>query len=204
MIRLASVGDARELMTDWKKSFLESSVLGQSTNKCCPSEVIIKCIELAYSDMITAGRYYSASFLNDKKEICSATNSAITESNFVFSRKIIKDISLLFCDNTIGNDNHYVTGFGLAQKLINMTFKYLYVFSDLIFVDKAIPDFSSCDCPLDSIIIKKAHIKDCVWSKLTEQQYLECQAKITELLNANSLDLELSKLGNLAYDFINW
>lgn len=204
MIRLASVGDARELMTDWKKSFLESSVLGQSTNKCCPSEVIIKCIELAYSDMMTAGRYYSASFLNDKKEICSATNSAITESNFVFSRKIIKDISLLFCDNTIGNDNHYVTGFGLAQKLINMTFKYLYVFSDLIFVDKAIPDFSSCDCPLDSIIIKKAHIKDCVWSKLTEQQYLKCQAKITELLNANSLDLELSKLGNLAYDFINW
>ena len=204
MIRLASVGDAGEFMTDWKKSFLESSVLGQSTNKCCPSEVIIKCIELAYSDMMTAGRYYSASFLNDKKEICSATNSAITESNFVFSRKIIKDISLLFCDNTIGNDNHYVTGFGLAQKLINMTFKYLYVFSDLIFVDKAIPDFSSCDCPLDSIIIKKAHIKDCVWSKLTEQQYLECQAIITELLNANSLDLELSKLGNLAYDFINW
>ena len=204
MIRLASVGDAGEFMTDWKKSFLESSVLGQSTNKCCPSEVIIKCIELAYSDMMTAGRYYSASFLNDKKEICSATNSAITESNFVFSRKIIKDISLLFCDNTIGNDNHYVTGFGLAQKLINMTFKYLYVFSDLIFVDKAIPDFSLCDCPLDSIIIKKAHIKDCVWSKLTEQQYLECQAKITELLNANSLDLELSKLGNLAYDFINW
>ena len=204
MIRLASVGDAGELMTGWKKSFLESSVLGQSTNKCCPSEVIIKCIELAYSDMMTAGRYYNASFLNDKKEICSATNSAITESNFVFSRKIIKNISLLFCDNTIGNDNHYVTGFGLAQKLINMTFKYLYVFSDLIFVDKAIPDFSSCDCPLDSIIIKKAHIKDCVWSKLTEQQYLECQAKITELLNANSLDLELSKLGNLAYDFINW
>ena len=191
-------------MTDWKKSFLESSVLGQSTNKCCPSEVIIKCIELAYSDMMTAGRYYSASFLNDKKEICSATNSAITESIFVFSRKIIKDISLLFCDNTIGNDNHYVTGFGLAQKLINMTFKYLYVFSNLIFVDKAIPDFSSCDCPLDSIIIKKAHIKDCIWSKLTEQQYLECQAKITELLNANSLDLELSRLGNLAYDFINW
>lgn len=171
-------------MTDWKKSFLESSVLGQSTNKYCPSEVIKKCIELAYSDMMTAGRYYSASFLNNKDEICFATNRAIIESNFVFSRKTIKDISLLFCDNTIGNDNHYVTGFGLAQKLINMTFKYLYVFSDLIFVDKSIPDFSSCDCPLDSIIIKKAHIKDCVWSKLTEQQYLECQAKITELLNA--------------------
>lgn len=191
-------------MTDWKKSFLESYVLRQATNKYCPSEVLKRCIELAYSDMMTAGRYYSASFLNNKDEICSATNSAIKQSNFVFSRKIIEDISLLFCDNTIGNGNRYVTGFGLAQKLINMTFKYLYVFSDLIFIDKPIPDFSSCDCPLDSIIIKKAHIKDCVWSKLTEQQYLECQAKIADLLKANSLDLELSKLGNLAYDFINW
>ena len=189
---------------DWKRNFLESSLLRWSTNKNNPNEVQAKCVDLAYSDMMTAGRYYSASFLNDKKKICSATNSAITESNFVFSRKIIEDISLLFCDNTIGNGNRYATGFGLAQKLINMTFKYLYVFSDLIFIDKPIPDFSSCDCPLDSIIIKKAHIKDCVWSKLTEQQYLECQAKITELLNANSLDLELSKLGNLAYDFINW
>lgn len=113
-------------MTDWKKSFLESSVLGRATNKDCPSEVLKRCIELAYSDMMTAGRYYSASFLNNKDEICLATNRAIIESNFVFSRKIIEDISLLFCDNTIGNDNHYVTGFGLAQKLINMTFKYLW------------------------------------------------------------------------------
>ena len=164
-------------MTDWKKSFLESSVLGQSTNKCCPSEVIIKCIELGYSDMMTAGRYYSASFLNDKKEICSATNSAITESNFVFSRKIIKDISLLFCDNTIGNDNHYVTGFGLAQKLINMTFKYLYVFSDLIFIDKPIPDFSSCDCPLDSIILNGIPYNKTVWSKFTKADYIKYKNK---------------------------
>ena len=191
-------------MIDWKKSFLESSVLGRSTNKYCSSEVIKKCIKLAYSDMMKAGRYYSASFLNSKDTICLAVNKAIVKSNFVFSRKTIIDISLLFCDDIIGNGNHYITGFGLAQKLVNMTFKYLYIFCDLIFVDKPIPDFSACDCPLDSIIIKKAHIKDCVWSKLTEQQYLECQAKITELLNATSLDLELSKLGNLAYDFINW
>ena len=191
-------------MTDWKKSFLESSVLGQSTNKCCPSEVIIKCIELAYSDMMTAGRYYSASFLNDKKEICSATNSAITESNFVFSRKIIEDISLLFCDNTIGNGNRYATGFGLAQKLINMTFKYLYVFSDLIFIDKPIPDFSSCDCPLDSIILNVIPYNKTVWSKFTKDDYIKCQNKISDLLKSMTLDDELKSLGNMAYDFLNW
>ena len=189
---------------DWKRNFLESSLLGQSTNKNNPNEVQAKCVDLAYKDMMTAGRYYSASFLNDKKEICSATNSAITESNFVFSRKIIKDISLLFCDNTIGNDNHYVTGFGLAQKLINMTFKYLYVFSDLIFIDKPIPDFSSCDCPLDSIILNGIPYNKTVQSKFTKADYIKCQNKISDLLKSMTLDDELKSLGNMAYDFLNW
>ena len=139
-----------------------------------------------------------------EREICCAINEAIKQCDYVFSRDLIQKASLLFCKDTIESGNKYVTGYGLAQKLINMTFKYLYVFSDLIFIEHSVPDFSLCDCPLDSIIIEKVLIKDCVWSKLTEQQYLECQAKITELLNANSLDLELSKLGNLAYDFINW
>lgn len=58
-----------------------------------------------------------------------------------------------------------------------MTFKYLYVFSDLIFVDKAIPDFSSIAS--DSII--KKHIKDCVLEQAYWQQYLECH-KIPEPL----------------------
>ena len=74
-------------MMDWKKSFLESSVLGRSTNKMCPSEVISKCIELAYLDMMTVGRYYSASFLNSKDEICTAVNRVIIDSNFVFFEK---------------------------------------------------------------------------------------------------------------------
>lgn len=55
-------------MTDWKKSFLESSVLGRATNKDCTSEVLKRCIELAYSDMMTAGRYYSAS-LSTKSDV---------------------------------------------------------------------------------------------------------------------------------------
>ena len=189
---------------DWKRNFLESSLLGQSTNKNNPNEVQAKCVDLAYKDMMTAGRYYSALFLHTREEICCSTNEAIKQCDYVFSRDLIQKTSLLFCKDIIESGNKYVTGYGLAQKLINMTFKYLYVFSDLIFIEHSVPDFSLCDCPLDSIIIEKVLIKDCVWSKLTEQQYLECQAKITELLNANSLDLELSKLGNLAYDFINW
>ena len=189
---------------DWKRNFLESSLLGQSTNKNNPNEVQAKCVDLAYKDMMTAGRYYSASFLHTREEICCATNEAIKQCDYVFSRDLIQKTSLLFCKDIIGSGNKYVTGYGLAQKLINMTFKYLYVFSDLIFIEHSVPDFSLCDCPLDSIILKEASVKDAVWSKLTAQEYQKCQDKISSLLKSKPLDMELSKLGNLAFDFINW
>ena len=189
---------------DWKRNFLESSLLGQSTNKNNPNVVQAKCVDLAYKDMMTAGRYYSASFLHTREEICSATNEAIKQCDYVFSRDLIQKISLLFCKDIIGIENKYVTGYGLAQKLINMTFKYLYVFSDLIFIEHPVPDFSVCDCPLDSIILKEASVKRVVWSKLTAQEYQKCQDIISSLLKSKPLDMELSKLGNLAFDFINW
>lgn len=191
-------------MMDCKRNFLESSLLGQSTNKNNPNEVQAKCVDLAYKDMMTAGRYYSASFLYTRKEICHVTNETIKNCDYVFSKDLIQNTSLLFCDDKIVRDNKYVTGYGLAQKLINMTFKYLYVFSDLIFIEHSLPNFSLCDCPLDSIILKKASIKGLVWSKLTAQQYQECQDEISNLLKYKSLSLELSKLGNLAFDFLNW
>ena len=189
---------------DWKRSFLESSLLGQSTNKKDPDKVQSKCIDLAYKDMMTAGRYYSGSFLHTREEICCATNEAIKQCDYVFSKGLILNTSLLFCNDIIGSGNKYVTGYGLAQKLINMTFKYLYVFSDLIFIEHSVPDFSLCDCPLDRIILKEVSVKGAVWSKLTAQQYQECQDRISSLLKSQSLDMELSKLGNLAFDFLNW
>lgn len=189
---------------DWKRNFLESSILGQSTNKNSPDEVQSKCVDLAYRDMMTAGRYYSAAFLHTREEICRAVNEAIKESDYLFSRELILNTSLLFCSDRIGTGKKYVTGYGLAQKLINMTFKYLYVFSDIIFVEHPAPDFSVCDCPLDSIILEKACISGMIWSKLTTAQYQECQEKIAMLLKSEALDSELLKLGTLAFDFINW
>lgn len=188
---------------DWKKNFLESFVLGQSTDKTNSNAIQIKCVDLAYKDMMTAGRYYSNAFLHTKDEICCATYQAIKHHKYAFSKDLILEISLLFCDDTIGTANKYVTGFGLAQKLVNMTFKYLYIFSDLISFEFA-PDFSLCDCPLDSIILEKAGVAKMVWSKLTLVEYQKCQDKIANLLKSNSLDDELSKLGNLAFDFLNW
>lgn len=192
---------------DWKRNFLESSLLRRSTNKNNPNEVQAKCVDLAYKDMMTAGRYYSALFLHTQEKICRDTNEAIKQCDYVFSRDLIQKTSLLFCKDIkdiIGSGNKYVTGYGLAQKLINMTFKYLYVFSDLIFIDKPIPDFSSCDCPLDSIILNGIPYNKTVWSKFTKADYIKCQNKISDLLKSMTLDDELKSLGNMAYDFLNW
>lgn len=189
---------------DWKRNFLESSLIGQSINKNNPNEVQLKCISLAYKDMMTAGRYYSSLFSHTREQICHATNEEIKNCDYAFSKDLIQNTSLLFCNDIIGSGNKYVTGYGLAQKLINMTFKYLYIFSDHIFIEHSVPDFSLCDCPLDSIILEAASIKGLVWSKLTAQQYQDCQDKISNLLKSKPLDSELSKLGNLAFDFLSW
>ena len=153
--------------------------------------------------MLTAGRYYASMFQYTKDEICQNVKKLITENNFTFSRNLIYEISLLFSNNEIiGTGNKYVTRYGLAQKLINMTFKYLYIFSDYIFVNYITPDFSNCDCPLDSIILGKADIKDCVWSKLTANQYMQCQKKISNILKSSkNLDFEFYTCSRVCYNF---
>ena len=192
-------------MKSWKLKFLEKSVLGQETDISNSETVLSKCIELAYKDMMTAGRFYSTLFKSTKEEICSETKQIIAGNGFVFSRNLICEVSLLFSDNeVIGADNKYATRYGLAQKLVNMIFKYLYVFSDCIFTEHEILDFSNCDCPLDSIILNTADVHNFVWSKATPEQYENCQKEILSLLKTQSLDSELAKIGNLAFDFLNW
>lgn len=185
---------------------MESSLLGRSTLKNNPKEVELKCIRLAYRDMMTAGRYYSKLFSNTGDKILTVTLDALQRCDYTFSRELIQLTAAQFCEAPIikTSDSKYVSTYGLAQKLVNMTFKYFYIFSDYIFTDQAYPDFTLCDCPLDSIILDKAKIKGCVWSKLTAQQYKNCQDKIASLLKQTSLDAELAQLGNLAFDFINW
>lgn len=192
-------------MNKWKMHFLESTLLGQGTDRQNPEAVLTKCIDLAYSDMMTAGRFYSSSFQHTKSEICRSTKDILKNHNFVFSETQINEISCLFSDEeVIGKGNKYASRFGLAQKIVNMSYKYFYVFSDYLFDGESLPSFSKCHCPLDSIILDKASIKNCVWSKLSAQEYIQCQNTISEILKEQDLDDELKEIGNLAFDFTNW
>ena len=192
-------------MKSWKIKFLEKSVLGQNTDQTDSEIVLDKCIGLAYRDMLTAGRFYTSKFKNDKNNICSTTKKIIQNENFIFSKNIIEQVADLFSDTEIISiGDKYVTRYGLSQKLVNMSFKYFYIFIDYIFDNESQIDFSNCDCPLDSIILNAIPYNKTVWSKFTKAHYIECQNKISDLLKSITLDDELKSLGNMAYDFLHW
>ena len=189
-------------------NFLKKFVLGQKTDINNTEEVIKKCISLAYKDMMTAGLYYLDSNLdkgdNHKTENNNDRKAKFLEilqkANFIFSKDLIARTCEIFGDaEQIKNSKGFATRYGLAQKLVNMTFKYLYVFKDEIKQDI---NFSNCDCPLDSIIISKLNLTtNYVWSKLNQTQYWELQEKINDIVKSQP---EYKNLGRLLYDFQNW
>jgi hypothetical protein len=187
-------------------NFLKKFVLGQKTDINNPDEVIKKCISLAYKDMMTAGLYYLDSNLDKGVNQKTKNNNdrkakfldILQDKSFMFSRDLIADTCSIFGDeDKIKNTQGYATRYGLAQKLVNMTFKYLYVFKDEIKQDI---NFSNCDCPLDSIIISNLS-PNYVWSKLTPAEYDDLQNEIDAKVESQS---EYKNLGRLLYDFQNW
>ncbi len=195
--------------------FLKKFVLGQKTNIGNPDEVIEKCISLAYKDMMDSGKYYIDSSLGKGNKQKTENNNdrkakfleILQEKNFDFSRDLITETCKIFGNSEkIENTQGHATNYGLAQKLVNMTFKYFYVFKDEINKNKdeikINIDFSKCDCPLDSIIIGRLNLTtNYVWSKLTPAEYEELQNKIEERVCDEPGH---NTLGRLLYDFINW
>lgn len=183
----------------YKIVFLEKSLLGRKTDLNNSEEVISKCIRIAYNDMLSAGRYYLS---KDKDSLCNSLKSILEENNYVYSHDIIEKTTLLFGEQEkIGKGNRYVTRYGLAQKLVNMTYKYLFVFNHYIYREI---DFSKCDCPLDSAILKKLELeKKYTWSKVNKEEYSNCQKLIKEKLKNENIK-ELANIGNMAYDFLTW
>ncbi len=188
---------------DYRIFFLQRSLLGRKTKFEDPEEVILKCVKLAYRDMMTAGRYYLVDKENNIDTRSDKFKSILEENNYIYSRDTIKKACILFgTEEKIASSNKYATRYGLAQKFVNMTYKYFYVFND--YIKKEI-DFSNCDCPLDSIILdERLKLKGYIWSRLTKEDYEYCQKIISERLQEESLNDELKLLGNLAFDFKYW
>lgn len=101
------------------------------------------------------------------------------------------------CKNFLNNFNPVLNkygyesiAYGKAQKIINMTFKYLFCFDDAM---NYLSIFDCCHMPIDSYILKwyekeviksESEIKS--WSDMTETQYLDLQQKIKTYISQNS------------------
>lgn len=190
-------------MKSYKYKFLEKSILGQGIDleRPNPNLVIDKCINRAYRDMMTAGRFYIKCNINN---ICTKFKKILESHNYQFSQNLINDTLSLFGENEIiknSKNKSYITRYGISQKLVNMSYKYFFLFED--YICKNI-NFSSCDCPLDSIILNSIQFKKTPWSKLTKEDYIICQNIIKDKLSKESLVEELQLIGNLAFDFLSW
>lgn len=146
-------------------------------------------------------------------------------SNIVFSEKLVK-ISNCFLDeyksamnelnkliSKVQNSDTYKytidvenIKYGKAQKIVNMTFKYLMLFDDASDYQKV---FQQCEMPLDSKILeyynntivtslnksKNSKIQRCntAWSNLEYDEYEDIQKNIKEFCESNkNTDLNLT------------
>lgn len=180
--------------------FITKSMLGREIKLNCQEDVIKRCISKAYDDMLTVGRYYK---LNDKDKLIQALYDLLEQHKFEFSRDIISSYALEFGFNIKEKTNSkgnidYVTSYGLSQKVVNMTYKYLYVFSSSL---KIRINFENCDCPLDSIILAKLKTK-ATWSKITKEIYNVCQDEIDTIVSFGNN--EMKEIGRMAFDFMIW
>ena len=173
-----------------KIEFLSKCVLGRKTEFNNEENLKDACISHAYKDMMSAGRFRG---IDNKEKITGALKEVLAKKNYSFSRDMIEKVSRAFSEDENAPDY-----FGLAQKLVNMTFKYFYVFD---VIKKA--DYTNCDCPIDSNVLDSIGKSNMSWSKLSKEEYENIQNEISKRLNEDNCK-EVYQIGNMIYDFMVW
>lgn len=171
-------------------------------------ELIRYCINKAWNDAMIYEKYSKKSNLKDKKDDIKENLIEYINNNNRESQKIIlKPIELFektsqelgekglkFVTYFQGEDNAY---FGVFQKFINMSMKYLICVNDKLNLGI---DFMKCDVPIDSFILDwcRQVIKDgeklenVVWNNLKTKDYIDIQNGIRDYVgNKNISPLEL-------------
>ena len=172
------------------------------------SNLLWDAIFRAHRDVLTGRRYVKA--YSEKHEILSHTKNgeAVYGPNLLAQALYfaIKEEKEQLCSTSLvekltdsaNEDSDSL--FGCIQKLVNMTLKYLFVLQEFGYLEKFhydIPhiDEISCDCPIDSIILKSLDRADIKWTSLSSDDYEEVQGLI---------DKDEQTKTRLEYDFKNW
>lgn len=182
-------------MEEIVKKFIIKEMLGRKVDVENSDNVIKKCIGKAYNSMLSAGRFQK---IKNKEILVNQLFDILKKNNYYFDRKIIDEYSEIIEEN-IENDKK-MCSYGLAQKVVNMSFKYFYVFKEYIEKNEKI-NFTNCDCPIDSIILSQIGLKKIKWSKITKEEYIECQNIIDNKIQVRP---EKELIGRLIYDFDIW
>lgn len=175
-------------------------------NAIC-EEMYDEAVRLAYNDAKRAlkGITNSESRKNDK---VNGLRSLATVIKQYFEEDLVFDHKDL-CDKFISSFCDYKVTYGTAQKIVNLTFKYLYCFEE--FRKKYFAKFNPCQMVLDSFILswfkrnvdleKQVHIGyDETWSGMNDyKRYSAIQDLIRDYVNKKSFGLSV-----LEYEFILW
>ena len=191
-------------MNDYQIRFLKQSVLGQTVRMNISKEVIKRCIVLADRDMLSGGRFICNFFkIKTSKERVDYFFRVLERADYVYEKidkEAVCDSIFWECDETrhpfVQGKKRTYKPYGLAQKLVNMTFKYLYVYKDHI--EKDI-DFSTCDCPIDSVVLGRIESKE-NWTNLTKEEYDRIQSIISEKLQEERYGSLKGEIGRMAFD----
>ena len=161
----------------------------------------------AFRDATIAERFNTSSLImKNGKEVKKILYEEIRENQ----KEILADFDKwhnLICEN-----DEFGEKYGVWQKLINMTFKYMYC------VKEYFPEFDEvwdkCHCPLDSRILEGLYYvlkaqrlngtpcdelkqKVTKWNSITPDTYKDVQNKLLFICNKNNIS-------RLEYDFIIW
>ena len=194
-------------MNNYQVRFLKQAVLGQHVKLDNSDDVVRRCIELADRDMLSGGRFVCEDFNKpSKKERIDYILETLKASSYDYSKVNKREVcNTVFwnCDEvkskTIKGKGRDYKPLGFAQKIVNMTYKYLYVFRDHIDVEI---DFCKCECPVDSVILEKLGRNE-KWTNLTFDEYESIQCSIDNALKDEQYSVLKAEIGALAFDD-NW
>lgn len=170
---------------------------------------VLLAVRKAYADMSVRSIKGFSKVKDEKKEelrenfaqkfidtFCKAaaplTQEAFDERHKEVCEDFLEELKTL----CVGPDFKEPPCYGKAQKIVNMTFKYLYLFEKN---EPIQPLFAFCHMPLDSNIFEylkrkfksyglNAKLFETAWSKLDDERYMEIQKAIRGYCQKHSSD----------------
>lgn len=185
-------------------------------------EILGYCLNKAWADATQRERFKGAQqseIIKHKDEIIDALRTEIKD------RKFLADYDMWH--NEVCSRNVHDMTYGIWQKFINMTFKYMYCFIQQHkdeFSDFSDIDFTNCHCPIDSVIAQRA-VTLCLvcnkkpsdeivsiarsgetnWNNMEQSDYENVRKNIQEIKNEFKINnSDTRNPTELEFDFLFW